>query len=56
MGRPMRQKPEMVQTSLYMSPEMLKQVKKRAEGIMISKNSWILQAIAERIIREDKAQ
>lgn len=39
-----------------MTEEMSKEVKAAAEANMISQNSWMLQAIAERLIREKKAR
>lgn len=39
-----------------MTEEMAREVKKAAEDNMISQNSWMLQAIAERLIRERRAR
>lgn len=39
-----------------MTEEMAKEIKEAAEANMISQNSWMLQAIAERLIRERKVR
>jgi len=39
-----------------MTEEMAKEIKEAAEAHMISQNSWMLQAIAERLIREKKVK
>jgi predicted HicB family RNase H-like nuclease len=39
-----------------MTEEMAKEIKEAAEANFISQNSWMLQAIAERLIREKKVR
>lgn len=44
------------QMSLYVEQSLAQQMKIRAASCSTSVNTWILQAIAEKIMREDRAQ
>ncbi len=56
MSTPIAKTPRSRQLSLYVEPSLAQQMKMRARNLSTSVNTWILQAIAEKMIREDKAQ